>query len=236
MLRVNFYGGPGVGKSTLAAMTYAYINKNCKVPAELVRESCKMQAWEGTPLDRFDQIVTFANQLQEEHRLHRAGVKVTVSDCPVLLHCVYTNRLDQDMSRHLSEIELMFENEIPSLNFFVAREVEYRSEGRFQTAGEAGKLDQEILDYLQRLRVPCYVIYPSRDLDLVYATVKEAIKSRQDYPRDRPHEPQSRNGEIPTGIHLDKLTDPVYDRKLRDLASGRTSSDPVVHKIQGPYS
>ena len=47
MLRVNFYGGPGVGKSTLAARVYAELNSAGAVSTELVREFIKTWAYEG---------------------------------------------------------------------------------------------------------------------------------------------------------------------------------------------
>ncbi len=99
-LRINFYGGPGVGKSALAAKVYAELSRAGVVLVELVREFVKPWAYEGRKLDRFDQVYTFAQQLWAEHRLFKAGIQVVVTDSPPLLQCVYTAKLDVLNAQH----------------------------------------------------------------------------------------------------------------------------------------
>jgi hypothetical protein len=177
MLRVNFYGGPCVGKSTLAALVYSELNR-VGVRAELVQEFIKLWAYEGRQPDAYDQVYTFANQLWAEHRLARAGVKVVVTDSPILLQCVYTSRLDQDIARHLRLIATTFESLHTSLNFFVRRTVAYDPLGRLHDAEAARAIDNRITAYLATLEVPYLVVAPE-ERDTIIQTVKKAVYSNE---------------------------------------------------------
>jgi nicotinamide riboside kinase len=158
MLRISFYGGPGVGKSTLAAKIYAALNQGGT--AELVREFVKSWAYEGRQLDIFDQVYTFANQLWSEHRLDKAGVKVIVTDSPVLLQCVYADLLDSDIAAHLITIAKNYERRHQSLNFLVRRTVVYNSMGRYQSASELTALDARIQQCLDEWCLPYHPVCP----------------------------------------------------------------------------
>lgn len=175
MLRVNFYGGPCVGKSTLAALIYAELSR-IGVRVELVQEFIKLWAYEGRQPDVFDQVYTFANQLWTEHRLARAGVKVVVTDSPVLLQCVYTSDLCPDTSRHLRNIATLFEAGHVSLNFLVKRAVTFDPHGRLQDATRAREIDDHIVAYLDALHLPYLTVTPG-DRETIIQTVKEAVYS-----------------------------------------------------------
>ena len=176
MLRICFYGGPGVGKSTLAAHVYAELNRAGKVPTELVREFVKTWAYEGKQPDAWDQVYTFATQLWSEHCLAKAGVKVVVTDSPVLLQCVYADLKDTAIASHLIYLALLYEKAQPSLNFFVERQVAYVPSGRFQTPGAVDALDRQIENHLKQFKVPYLRVVPT-DWDTIIQTTKEAAYS-----------------------------------------------------------
>ena len=178
MLRVNFYGGPGVGKSTLAARVYAELNRASAVSTELVREFIKGWAYEGKEPDGWDQVFTFASQLYEEHRLAKAGVEVVVTDSPVLLQCVYAGLKDAVAASHLVNLALYYEKAHTALNFFVARRVAYDPSGRFQTPGALAELDKRIEACLKQLRIPYLRVTPA-DWDVILQTVREAAYSNK---------------------------------------------------------
>ena len=158
MLRISFYGGPGVGKSTLAAKVYAALNQGGT--AELVREFVKSWAYEGRQLDIFDQVYTFANQLWSEHQLDKAGVKVIVTDSPVLLQCVYADLLDPNIAAHLIAIAKNYERCRQSLNFLVKRTVVYDPVGRYQSTNELATLDARIQQCLDEWHLPYHSVCP----------------------------------------------------------------------------
>ncbi len=172
-LRINFYGGPGVGKSSLAAKVYAELSRASVVSIELVQEFCKQFAYEGKKLDVFDQVYTFGAQLWSEHRLFRAGIDVIVTDSPVLLQCVYTAILDEKIADHLIQIGLNFEEQHRSLNFLVQRKIPYRRQGRFENESDLQKLDERIAKAIEKFNFPFIVVDPD-EIETIVQTAKEA--------------------------------------------------------------
>jgi len=177
-LRINFYGGPGVGKSTLAAKVYAELSRAGVVTVEMVREFCKPWAYEGQKMDAFDQVYTFGNQLWAEHRLFKAGVGVIVTDSPVLLQCVYTHRLDADIAAHLRGVAVHYERAYPALNFLVRRNVPYRRAGRYQDEPELQVLDDQIKAWVDDWGLRYTLVDPD-ETEVITQTAKEAAYSQQ---------------------------------------------------------
>lgn len=175
-LRINFYGGPGVGKSTLAARVYADLARAGVVSVEIVREFVKPWAYEGQKLDVFDQVYTFGNQLWAEHRLFKAGVQVIVTDSPVLLQCVYTAILNSNVAEHLKAVAMEYEQAYPSLDFLVQRASPYRRVGRYQDEKELPELDSRIKMWLDDTGIKYLLINPD-EWEVAIQTSKEAAYS-----------------------------------------------------------
>jgi nicotinamide riboside kinase len=175
-LRICFYGGPGVGKSTLAARVYAELSRAGVVTTELVREFCKPWAYEGQKMDHFDQVYTFANQLWAEHRLFKAGVEVIVTDSPVLLQCVYTHKLHSEIGHALQAVAFHYEQAYPSLNFLVQRKTPYRRAGCFQDEPELQELDDRIKAWVDNWNLNYLLVNPD-EWEVIVQTAKEAAYS-----------------------------------------------------------
>lgn len=143
MIRINLFGGPGAGKSTMAAMVFGEL-KNRGVNVELVREVVKWWAYAGRRLDAWDQVLTFGQQLNEEHHLAKAGVEVVVSDSPLLLQSFYS----ADNAGELAVMAKRYETLHPSINYFVERTKKYNPLGRFQKEDEAREVDLAMAEYL----------------------------------------------------------------------------------------
>jgi len=181
-LRICFFGGPGVGKSTLAARVYAELSRAGVVMTELVREFVKPWAYEGRKLDHFDQVYTFANQLWSEHRLFKAGVEVIVTDSPVLLQVVYTHKIDSEIGRALFDVAFAYEQAYPSLNFLVQRKVPYRRAGRFQDEPELQELDERIKAWVDSWKLNYLLVHPD-EWEVIVQTAKEAAYSQVPHKR-----------------------------------------------------
>ena len=91
MICINLYGGPGIGKSTMAAELFVEL-KHRGIKTELVGEFAKELSYDFAYNVMADQHYLFAIQSHRLWRLARAGVEVAVCDSPLLLNLAY----DQD--------------------------------------------------------------------------------------------------------------------------------------------
>lgn len=137
-LVVNLFAGPGAGKSTGAALLFAFL-KLQKVNVELVTEFAKELAWEGDKeFMANNQVYITGQQIRRMNRLI-GKVDVIITDSPIELGSLYTE--DETLQKLcLSEGGKWFRR----LDFFVSRVKPYNPSGRNQTLDEARDIDQKI--------------------------------------------------------------------------------------------
>lgn len=145
MLVVNLFAGPGAGKSTVAAATFAALKDN-QVSTELVTEFAKECAWEGRHGPLSCQPYVFGEQLWRIERLRGRGVEVVVTDSPILLSAIYA---PADTPSALYDVVRAYHARQSAMNVFLRRVKPYETRGRFQTADEASALDGQILELLR---------------------------------------------------------------------------------------
>jgi len=145
MIVVNFYGGPGSGKSTTAAGVFSKL-KTMGVNAELITEYAKDKAWENPvgPDGKFapifdNQIYIFAKQ---HHRLFRLNgqVDVAVTDSPILLSSVYNDGKFPALDNLVVETFNGFNN----MNYYLNRVKPYNPKGRNQNEEQAIFIDGKV--------------------------------------------------------------------------------------------
>lgn len=168
--RINLFGGPGVGKSTLAARLYARLKSNGKYP-ELVREDVKQWAYEQRFICPWDCIGVFGRQLDAEQRLLQLDIKPIITDSPLALVGFYSQVVHKcPAHEELRGICRQFDKTYPTLNFFVRRpERAYSTGGRYQTEEEAIALDKNIEDYISVLGVKYHDIVADSESDFLQA-------------------------------------------------------------------
>lgn len=154
-LIVNLFGGPGLGKSTTAAATFANLKLN-GFNAELVTEVAKDMTWEQSQALNCQEKV-YGDQLWRQHRLY-GQVDCIITDSPILLGCFYTTN---DLLKQLILSEFKSQNNI---NIVLQREKNYSRVGRSQTESEAKAIDGLILEYLKDNQID--FIY-TRGMDVV---------------------------------------------------------------------
>ena len=147
MRRICFYGGPGSGKSTIAAGLFSHL-KRLGHNVELVPEYIKTWAYLNTPAKSFDQLYVLAKQLRQEDILLRSGVDYIISDSPLGLQLAYMKKHKlADLYDELFSIAKKFDIQFPSLNIWLDRKnIPYRHTGRWETYDEAIQMDEAILD------------------------------------------------------------------------------------------
>lgn len=159
-LVVNLFGGPSIGKSTIA-MGVAYELKLHFVNAELVTEFAKDLVWEESYKNLNNQLYMFANQ---HHRMFRCGEKVDVlvTDSPILLPLIFGKIYNSNMSQELKNlIQSEFKRE-NSLNIMLQRTLPYVEIGRVQTEEEAKRIDQMIVDTLDEEQYDYHLLPTSK--------------------------------------------------------------------------
>jgi nicotinamide riboside kinase len=145
---VNLYGGPGCGKSTMAAEIFTQLKKQ-NIETELVSEFAK------------DLIVQFGNDAlshqfyvtgNQAYRIWAAAqrMEVVVVDSPILLGPVY----DQRNSIPFKELCLEYHNEFTNINLWLPRRHNHHlMNSRVHSLTQSISLDNRIHRLLEEMKV-----------------------------------------------------------------------------------
>jgi hypothetical protein len=138
-LIVNFYGGPGSGKSTAAARNFSEL-KDLGYNVELATEYAKDLTWQESFNVLKNQIYIFGKQ---QHRIWRLDGKVQIilTDSPLLLSTVYAADETTDLFKSMVIEEY---RRRPTINIFLNRTKPYNPAGRSQSEEAAVELDKKI--------------------------------------------------------------------------------------------
>jgi len=166
---VNFMGGPGCAKSTMAAHVFAEL-KWKSVNCELVTEYAKDRVWDESFFVLENQIYVFGKQ---HHRIYRASkhVDVILTDSPIVLSIIY----NKNFSEKLNELVLEEFNKYDNINYFLTRKKPYNPVGRTQNLEEAIKKDSEVYNMIEEYKIDAKRIDGERSS---VALVVEDVMSR----------------------------------------------------------
>jgi len=143
-LNIQFFGGPGVSKSTSAAGLFWYM-KSIGLNAEYIQEYAKDLTYENS-----NKLSDQLHILGEQHlRLSRLKeVPYVVHDSPFIMGSVY---LDDTLiyREEFEKLVLKVYNTYTNLNIFIQRNDDmFKQDGRNENLEEAKLKDQEIKDLL----------------------------------------------------------------------------------------
>ena len=144
---INLYGGPGCGKSTVAAGLFYELK--CKgIECEMTGEYAKDKTWDENPEVLNNQPFIFGQQL---HRIWRLNNKVQfiICDSPLLLSIIYSKEHSDLFERLVIEQY----NKYTNINFVLDRNVKYNVIGRNETEEEAIKLDNSLIDVMNKYNI-----------------------------------------------------------------------------------
>ena len=150
-MRICLYGGPGVGKSSMAAALFAQM-KSDNIEVELVTEYVKTWTYVNRVPRSYDQFYLLAQQLHREDIVLRAGFSHLITDCPLPMICFYSqkNFMTSDYEPSFRKIVKDFECMHPSMHFLIKRkEGPFSKIGRHHTEEEALVIDKELEEYLR---------------------------------------------------------------------------------------
>ncbi len=156
---INFFGGPGIGKSTQAAGLFTNMKKN-HMDVELTYEFPKEVTWEGNFSAIKDQFYITANQHRNISRLY-GKVEYIIVDSPIVLGSIYRKKYSPDeypscfYDKSFDDFIWSLFKKYKSLNILLIRdETTYDENGRFQSLQESKKIDTEIKQVLLDNDVP----------------------------------------------------------------------------------
>ena len=157
---INFFGGPGIGKSTQSAGLFTEMKKH-HMDVELTYEFPKIVAWEENYSAVKDQFYITANQHRNISRLY-GKVKYIIVDSPIILGMVYKERYNKEpdypamfYDEHFDNFLINLFKKYDSLNILLTRNDEtYDENGRFQNLQESKEIDMEIKQKLFSNNLP----------------------------------------------------------------------------------
>ena len=158
---INLFGGPGIGKSSIAAgLTYKLKKRHisCDAPYEFP----KVLAWDKNKEAIGDQLYVVANQ-------HRGiaksfgKVKYIIVDSPILLSLVYKNYYNNSETypaklygKEFDDLIIFMNNYYSSVNIVLKRSEEgvHNDKERYQNLEESINLDNAIKAKLEEFQIP----------------------------------------------------------------------------------
>ena len=149
---VNFFAGPGCGKSTGASWLFSQLKLN-GVDCEYVSEFAKDKVWENNgEVFKCEFYITGKQSFKVSRCFGK--VDVIITDSPIAISMVYSES-DKFKAAVLEEFNKYEKN---NMNILLKRTVPYDSNGRFQTEDEAKNIDDKIKNTLDESEIPYMII------------------------------------------------------------------------------
>ena len=143
---INFFAGPGSGKSTTATAVFAMCKMH-DINCEYVPEYAKDEAWQGTIATYYNPIFYLGEQHNRQFRL-KDKVDFMFCDSPLLQQAAYV-----EDRFYYETCEKLF-NDFDNVNYFVERKKIFNPQGRKHNLKESEQIDRKIKETLFRNDVP----------------------------------------------------------------------------------
>lgn len=169
---INLFGGPGTGKSTIAAGIF-HIMKINGYNIEYIQEYAKDLTYGKDFTKLSDQLLILGEQ---HHRMHRmiGQVEYIVHDSPFIMGLIYHDGPHKDAYTNL--VTDMF-NGYKNINIFLERNIEehpYQEQGRSQDLSEAICVDEKIKDMLNTHNIEFHnVLNGAHAIDNIMKIIKD---------------------------------------------------------------
>ena len=139
---INFFGGPGVGKST-AALDFTLYMKKSGFKCELVTEVAKDLVYENRHTTLSIQPYVTIKQYRNLARLNNC-VDYVITDGPILMGCFYAKLHQTNLPDSYVEFVKDLHLSMKTINVLIERKFKYQTYGRLQTYEDAMAIDSEI--------------------------------------------------------------------------------------------
>lgn len=174
-LVINLIGGPGCGKSTIAADLFSRLKK-MGVTCELVTEYIKERIYEENKTIPFNQIAIFGNQ----HYMinNKIGkVECVIQDGSFINNELYTRENTGKDNPEFYQLLVSEYKKFNNLDFFIDRgTIPFETYGRIHTHEQSLRIDQEIKNIYDKYNFK-YISVESRDaVDKMIPIILEKLK------------------------------------------------------------
>jgi len=163
-LIINIFGGPSVGKTTLASKLFVGM-RGLGMSVEMPQEFPKMLSFEGNTNALSDQLWVLANQHRSIVQMY-GQVDYIIMDSPILMSIVYKqlHSFDYPASMYGSKFDdLVYElhSSYLNLNLSLTRNDSwFNNNGRLNTLSESKTIDTELQRLLEYYNIPNHQLNP----------------------------------------------------------------------------
>lgn len=146
---INFFGGPGSGKSTTALGVTSILKAN-GIIAEYVSEFPKEIVWAGELHLLSDQMPIAREQFRRQNIL-KGKVEFIVTDCPLVLQLPYIlDHIDDPEEQKRCEDEVLAGwNQFENMNIFIQRDKPFQQAGRAHNEEQSREKDRQLKELLE---------------------------------------------------------------------------------------
>lgn len=175
--RINLLGGPGLGKSTLAAFIFQQMKKE-GYKIELVTEYIKTWTYIPRSPRSWDSFYCQMKQVHQEDVILRSGMPLIITDSPIFLGCFYAWHHGDPGVPMMLDVVKRFDQMYPSLTILLDRgTIFYDPAGRYETQKQALEADQQLAIFAE-----CHIKFETFSaiehqaiLDYVKQKIKEPV-------------------------------------------------------------
>jgi hypothetical protein len=144
MLVINLWGGPGAGKTTVAAEVFVKLRQRTTANVELTNEFATELCFEQAKDNLKDQVYLLGNQWHRLWRLSRTGVDVAVCDSPIGIGLAYLHNDEVAYQCEYDQLADKLRHVYPTINILIDRDI--YAEGGFK-----GNTKKRNLNWLNQL-------------------------------------------------------------------------------------
>lgn len=173
---INFFGGPGCGKSTTAAYVFSKLKIHgfgCQYVNEYAKDCVYQQRYS---LLQNDQLYILAKQ-NHKLKMLEIGAKIdfAIVDSPLLLSNIYGD-YNSSVQKSFYQLALDYFNSYDNVNFFIERNHRFENNNRIHNYEESIKIDDKIKSYLVQNNIAFEDISSSQD---IIKQIKESVQLRE---------------------------------------------------------
>lgn len=150
---INFFGGPGIGKSTLAAGLFYFLKKR-HYDVELLREFAKDRAIEKNYFSMDIQPYITGNQIYSQD-LASANFDIVITDSPIILGIMYNKERDAITKNAYNQFLIDKHRTAKNLSYMIQRDdLPFSDNGRRHDHAESISIDKKIVQTLELHNIP----------------------------------------------------------------------------------